>query len=762
MKTLLFPGFARLATYLAALAVLIPAASRAAAVDHGLLQPEFPFQGACISAPSPKGNIALKGLAIRVGPKASVLFDTELLRMAAGWTGGYITTTGVAFDGGHGDHPAIDGPQQFGCANVPGWIGEKDAFKDPRREPYGALPQDQAHWIGLAVNGMDVCLHYSVRGADILEQPGSRFVEGLTGFTRTFQVDHPAENLTLLVCDVTDAVPVMNADGTTLILKTGGGNQTRVGVAGLPAGGRLEVADGRVVVRVPKSTGSHFFTVAIWSGSDADGARFSGLLEGMPKMTDFKKGGSAHWPDEVITQGQLETSASPDGAYVTDNVTPPLMNPWHRRVRFGGMDFFSDGKRAALCTWDGDIWIVSGIDDTLENLHWRRFASGMYETLGLKIIDDVIYTSGRDQITRYRDLNGDGEADVYENVCNLYTSTEGFHEFVFDLQTDAAGNFYFAKAGPVQPGGRGFERIAAHNGTLCKVSKDGRTVEVIATGFRAPNGIGVGPNGQLTTGDNEGTWIPACPINWIKPGGFYGVEELAHRNPVPAFNPPLCWMSHNGWDNSGGGQVWVTSSQWGPYRGELLHTSYGECALYLVLKQAAGNLMQGGVVRIPVRFNSSAMRPRFNPVDGQLYVAGLLGWQSKAARTSGFDRVRYTGKPVVSVRELLVDKKGVHLTFTQPLNPKEAVDLQNYSVERWNYVRSANYGSPEVLPDNPKKAGHEKLEVNRVTLSQDGRTVTLEILGLKPVMQQQIKYTLTTAEGTLLRQDILHTIHTIP
>ena len=109
-------------------------------------------------------------------------------------------------------------------------------------------------------------------------------------------------------------------------------------------------------------------------------------------------------------------SKTPDGAYVTDSLTAPLDNPWKRRVRFGGLDFFKDGKRAALCTWEGDVWIVSGIDDKLEKLTWRRFASGMYETLGLKIIDDVIYTSGRDQITRYHDLNKDGEADYYESV----------------------------------------------------------------------------------------------------------------------------------------------------------------------------------------------------------------------------------------------------------------------------------------------------------------------------------------------------------
>src|SRR5436309_11020944 len=98
----------------------------------------------------------------------------------------------------------------------------------------------------------------------------------------------------------------------------------------------------------------------------------------------------------------------------------------------------------------------------------------MYETLGLKIVNDVIYTSGRDQLTPYHDLNNDREADYYQNFCNRYTSTEGFHEFVFDLQTDRAGNFYIAKAGPVNPGGSGFQHIAANAGTLMKIARDGK------------------------------------------------------------------------------------------------------------------------------------------------------------------------------------------------------------------------------------------------------------------------------------------------
>jgi hypothetical protein len=428
------------------------------------------------------------------------------------------------------------------------------------------------------------------------------------------------------------------------------------------------------------------------------------------------------------------------------------------------MDFFSDGTRAAVSTWDGDIWIVSGIDESLKNLQWKRFASGMYETLGLRIVNDQIYTSGRDQLTRYYDYNKDGEADYYENFNNSVTSTEGFHEFLFDLQTDKEGNFYFAKAGPVKGGGRGFETISRDAGSLMKVSADGKKFETVATGFRAPNGIGVNPwNGQITTGDNEGTWVPTCPVNWVKPGGFYGVEDLAHGADVKSFKQPLTWMSHDEYDNSGGGQVWVNSDKWGPFSKQLLHMSYGQCALYLVMHEEAGNgQMQGGVVRFPVKFASSAMRARFNSKDGQLYVAGLQGWQTKAVKISGFDRVRYTGKPVHSIEAIKYTPKGLRLTFTQPLDAKEAADAENFSARRWNYLRSSNYGSATYEVKNPEKKGREKVTVQSARLLPDGRTVEIDLEDFRPVNQLEVKFKLKAKDGTEINQEFQCSVNVVP
>jgi glucose/arabinose dehydrogenase len=754
------------------LACFIPlqAANRIERKKSGLFQEEFPFQGACISASFPEKNTAMKGFAIRVGNDANVLWDSDLLRMVAGWTGGYISTRGVAFDGGHGQHPKIEGDQKFGTAVGPGWADAKGSFADPRTEPFGPLPDSWCRWDGMYVHGMDVVLAYTLHGTKIHEQPGSLAADGQVAFVRTFSIEKAKQNLAALLADVPGATVEQKGNAVTL---TAGSNVTSIAILGIAAANLTVQDNGRVVLQVAKGAKAQKFSVIIWSGTAEDSGKFAGFLKAEPRMVDYAKGGPAHWPQAFVTNGVLNTSSTPDGAYVTDSITAPEKNPWNRRVRFGGVDFFSDGTRAALCTHDGDIWIVSGINDKLDRLEWRRFASGQYETLGLVIVDDVIYTSGRDQITRYRDLNKDGAADFYENFNNQFMSTEGFHEFLFDLQTDKAGNFYFVKANPVNSGGGGFGNqkasqgngtVCSHSGCLFKLSKDGKKLEVMARGFRAPNGIGVSPEGQVTTSDNEGTWVPTTPINWVQPGQFCGViNSLTPKEQADSFVPPLCWLSKQDYDNSGGGQIWVTSDKWGPYKGELLHESYGKSSLFLVLDQKlSGGRMQGGVVKFPLKFTSSVMRAKFNKKDGQLYIAGLSEWQSNAARITGFDRVRFTGKPVYSVRDLKVTKSGVELTFTQPLATDAASDLQNFSGKRWNYERSERYGSPELSVEDPKKKGRDPLNITASKLSADGRTITLEIADLKPVMQQSIKFNLKAADGTPIAQEIQHTIHAIP
>jgi glucose/arabinose dehydrogenase len=529
----------------------------------------------------------------------------------------------------------------------------------------------------------------------------------------------------------------------------------------------LRLADG-LFARIEPSTDRVRFAVAVAS-LPATAATPLPAPDAPEPLEPLTRGGPGRYPQVVTTHGTLGTGDAP---YVVDTLTVPETNPFHSWMRCAAFDFFADGERAAVSTWSGDVWVVSGIDDDLDVLQWRRFATGLFDPLGLRIVGDVVHTLGRDGITRLHDRDQDGEADFYERFNNDLLVTKNFHEYAFDLQTDADGNFYFSKAGPVRPGGRGFDKIVPHHGTIMKVAKDGSRLDVVVTGARAPNGIGVGPNGELTSGDNQGTWMPVCRLNWSPNGTFWGCVDTAHRDPKPAaYDPPLCWLPMNV-DNSGGGQTWVTSDRFGPLRGELLHLSYGTCSLFLVLKEQVHGVTQGGVVRFPLEFASSLMRGRFHPTDGQLYVVGFKGWQTSAARDTAFQRVRYRGGAVHMPRALHVTKRGIRVEFTDPLDPASASDKDAYVLERWNYVWSNRYGSPEislVKPPPPEQlkglnesfTQRDPIAIRSARLEPDGRTVFLEVDDLKPVMQMRLRIDVRAKGGARVLRDVHTTVHAL-
>ncbi|HZE98954.1 MAG TPA: DUF6797 domain-containing protein [Planctomycetota bacterium] len=681
--------------------------------------------------------LAFKAITVKVGKDAAVCYDTDLCRMAGAWTGGFLDLSFTHMATSKGMFPTRPGaPLRFATKTGPGWA-KSDDFKDPRAHNRGPLPRDWAQYKGLYVDGDQVVLSYTVGSCAVLEMPGFLEAGSATAFTRTFSVAPSDAPMKLLVFD--DDTP----------------GHVEIGLAAAPNTAKLETpGKATIVLQIPPHPATVRFMVLLWIGAKGD----LSSVKQLPDPAAHCNGGPARWTAPLTTGGAL---GKDDGPYAVDTLTLPEANPWKAWLRTSALDFFSDG-RAAVATWSGDVWICSGIDDKLEKLTWKRFATGLYEPLGLKIVDDVVHVLGRDQITKLHDLNGDGEADYYETFCNLGVTMASYHAFHYDLQTDRAGNFYYLVGGNhVEP------ETPLHN-CLLKVSKDGSAIEAVAGGFRATNGMAIGPNDEIVCADNEGNWMPAARVDWVKKGGFYGfVSDPAHTNashPAPKVgepDPPLCWIP-KAQDNSSGGQVWVPSDKWGPLKGHLLHTSYGTASLFHVLPQKIGDVLQGGVVQFPLKFATGIMRPRFNPVDGQLYVCGLRGWQTAGVRDGALQRVRYTGKPLRTVAELAVVKDGVALTFTDALDPETAADAGSYAVQQWNYLWSARYGSPDFSVADPKKIGRDTVEVKSAKLSADGKTVTLEIPGLKPVMQMGIKARVRSADGAPVSLDVFLTIHKVP
>jgi putative heme-binding domain-containing protein len=688
-------------------------------------------------------NFAFKGIAVRVdaGPggvsrgSAWVVYDHDTLRLAAAWTGhGFIDWNGINFNGRHQVHPRIVGTVHVANPDGPGWANpSKQSFADVRQRgrdgrPCGPLPRDWAHFKGLYRHGDRVIIACTVGVAEILESPGLETDPANPDkpvFTRTLEVGPSPDPLTMRVAANGAAVCVLGDAQASLFAR-----------------------DATWFLRIPPSGSSRLVKILLSKGAASTLRAYARMTSVPTPLEPFTHGGPRRWPESLKTQAVIGRD---DGPFAVDVFAVPEINPWLCQMRPSGFDFLPDGHRAVVCTWDGDAWMVGGIDQPSHGLTWQRIASGMFQPLGLKIVAGRIYVACRDQIVCLHDSNGDGEIDFYENFNSDHQVTEHFHEFAMGLQTDAEGNFYYAKAAR-----HGLPALVPHHGTLLRVSKDGARTEIVATGFRAPNGICVNPDGTFFLSDQEGFWTPKNRINWVKPEGFYGNMWGYHGvtdTSDHAMEPPVCWIT-NTMDRSPAELVWVTSknSAWDPLRGSLLSLSYGNGKIFVVPYERNGGQMQGGVCALPIPpFPTGVMRGRFHPQNGHLYACGLFAWAGDRTQPGGFYRVRATGKPVFLPIGLSARRHGLAITFSGSLDRKAASTASRYTVESWSLKRTAEYGSDHY---------HEQeVRVARATLSDDCRTVLLVIPELRPTWCMEIRFAIQAAGGEPVTGVIHNTIH---
>ncbi|MHC5545032.1 DUF6797 domain-containing protein, partial [Singulisphaera rosea] len=232
---------------------------------------------------------------------------------------------------------------------------------------------------------------------------------------------------------------------------------------------------------------------------------------------------------------------------------------------------------------------------------------------------------------------------------------------------------------------------------LLRIPADGKKAEVLATGFRNPDGLGLSPDGIITVPCSEGEWTPASMICEIKPGGHYG-----YGGPKQGKAPelPLVYLPR-GLDNSSGAQVTVTSDRWGPLKGQMVHLSFGTGTHFLLLREQVDGQSQGAIVPLLGDFLSGTHRGRFNPKDGQLYVSGMGGWGTYTPDDGCFQRVRYTGDPVQLPVAFHAHQNGVLVTFSSPIDPSIAANPKSHLAQAWNYRYGAAYGSAELSPSHP-------------------------------------------------------------
>ena len=673
------------------------------------------------------GTNTQKGVAVRLSDgndAVSVVFDPSSLSFIDSWQGGFVSR-GSSRYGVHDGARAV-GQQLFDFGGSR-WQVPKNTM---------------TRYLGFYRNGTNVVFTYTLGSATVYDRMW--LLDGL--LVRSLQVDGKLPTATRLSLFGVNGTPQQTffdqyhnfvadqKNGATSVGFFDVGGPQLVSAAGKNATVDLRFDD------VTPTTTLHLQFRKESSTGEAALRPVDGKTPHAPSL--LIAGGPGQWAKAVATTTGKHGDESSSFAIDTLTIPYATANPFGTPMRLAGVGALGGG-RIAVSTLLGDVWVVSGVDDDLQELKWQRVAAGLYQPLGLTVKAGKIILGGNDQITRLHDLNGDGESDFYECVTNEYPTTGG-HDFATSLQQDNEGRLYWATAS----GDFGLTKLT-----------EGQKPVSLGSGLRNSNGIGVSPDGGIALATvQEGTWAPGTAIFNVGDGSFHG-----HRGPRAGigefgYDLPLCFVPR-GIDNSAGEIRFLPNDKrLGPLAGKVIGSSYGYCNHYMILREKIDGHVQGGLVPLPGEFLSGACRLTFNEHDGRIYVAGTEGWQSYAAENGCLHRLRFTGKPLHLPVQIETRQNGLIVHCNTEISA-ESVRKENVFCQQWNYLYSGAYGSPEYSVKDEGRQGHDYVPVRSVHLLKDKRSVFIEIPQLHPVMQFHLHMKLTAADGADFSPDAYSSIY---
>ncbi|MGV3658253.1 MAG: hypothetical protein ACO1NX_09870, partial [Chitinophagaceae bacterium] len=186
-------------------------------------------------------------------------------------------------------------------------------------------------------------------------------------------------------------------------------------------------------------------------------------------------------------------------------------------LEVGGLVTMPNGD-LGVSTRRGDVYIIE--NPTSARPHYRKFATGLHEILGLAYKDGALYCAQRGELTKLVDTDGDGKADLDQTVY-AWPISGHYHEDSFGPKIAPDGSFFVT--GNVAFGDeewwRGESRVP-WRGWAMKITEDGK-MEPWATGVRSPAGLGM-IDGELFYTDNQGDWIGSGAVWHLPKGAFIG------------------------------------------------------------------------------------------------------------------------------------------------------------------------------------------------------------------------------------------------
>ncbi len=407
----------------------------------------------------------------------------------------------------------------------------------------------------------------------------------------------------------------------------------------------------------------------------------------------------------------------------------------------GSLCMLPDG-RLAVGTRRGEILLVSGAFDELPNPRVQKLATGLDEVLGLGYRDGAFYATQQTELTRITDRDGDGRADRFENLSDVW-GFENYHEFAWGSPVTADGSVFVALGLS-----ESYHYKAPFRGWAFQITADGRSIP-IASGIRSAGGVAPNEFGEMFYVESQGPWNGSCSLKHLKRGGFMG-----HPISFPAYDLPLgaslgkkpleprnesrlttecerieqlvpyavVFPYRKMGQSITTFRVDTSAGKFGPFAGQLFLGDYSLSILMRATTELVDGVWQGACYPFREGLGQGILAVEFSP-QGYLVSGGTnRGWPVRGNRQYALERLEWTGRTPFEVERIVIRSDGFVITFTKPVDRATAVATANYRIGTYTHIYQEYYGSPEVDPTTPR--------IVRADLAADGRSVRLVVEGL--------------------------------
>ena len=726
-------------------------------------------------------SVAARSVVIPLATNIHLAFDTETLRTHTAWRGPSLNLHGAPYDGAAGRFLA-DFTGNFLFTNPPlfPWAGGK--FAKNILTDFPSKPR----FLGLSTRGGVTTLMYELpldaeETVRVHESPSVQWVDGVPVVVRRFELSasymdleftaHMEAGRMTTIGQNSAAMGILRAKDLLLTAFRG-----RPLLGWKPAtaqadylielhrekNGESEVIpryvtgdETHAVVHIPAHRGEISFEVL--SVACADKAEAERLL---PKLIPAKVA-----PPELVRVSEPPAAAPTNRAALfavpTNSPSPGvraaafpisyLLAPIPHPAPVTGLDFLPNGD-LALCTALGEVFIVSQLANPTNAPVWRRFARGLMEPGGLRVFSGEIFAAQKCELTRLRDTDGDGAADLFECVSQGWGFNGNGRQFAVGPVADKEGRFH------VFLDGRGSRWEVPFRGWDARFSRAGKDFEGWASGFRSPGGSGTF-GGEVFVTDNAGPWVPAAKLIHVQESKFQGhpatqpAPQEQFKEPKE-FAPPAVWFPSRLAKQVAGFSV--APESWGAFAGQLL-VADGEGGLLRVSLEQVNGEWQGAAWLFVKNLGVAASRLAFN-VDGQLYVGGA----GAAGKGLGLARISAPGAADFEVKSVKALADGFELTFTQPVEAASAAKAAGYEVSQFSYQHDVGPGAEHDFEGTMNKTS--ALQVSAASVSSDGLSARLTVPSLRAGFVTSVRAAgVRSAAAQPLRHDtFFYTLNQLP